>query len=42
MIDLTFLQVYYWGAYLWFIGAFLILAVPAAIELKKLLFTKKN
>ena len=41
MISEAFMKVYFWGAYIWFAAGFLLIAVPALGEIKKLLFTKQ-
>ena len=39
MISETFMKVYFWGAYVWFAIGFLLIAIPAIGEIKKILFT---
>lgn len=41
MVSQTFMGAYFWGTYIWFLVGFLLIAVPAILEIKKLIFTKK-
>jgi len=41
MVSQTFMGVYFWGTYIWFLAGFLLIAVPAIIEIRKMIFTKK-
>jgi len=42
MISEKFMELYFWGCLAWFAGLFVVLAIPAAKELKKLLIIKKD
>ena len=35
------LGIYFWGAYIWFVIGFVLIAFPAIYEVYKLLFVKK-
>ncbi len=41
MISENALGIYFWGTYAWFFVGFLLIAIPAIIEIKKIIFTKK-
>lgn len=41
MISELFMKVYFWGSYFWFVAGFVLIAIPAIGEIKKLLFTKE-
>ncbi len=36
MISQKFMEFYYWGSYLWFAAVFVVIAIPAVIQIKKL------
>jgi len=38
MISETFMKIYFIGAYAWFATGFLLIAIPAIAEIRKLLF----
>jgi len=42
MITERFMEIYFWGCLVWFAGLFVVLAIPAAREVKKLLSAKKD
>ena len=42
MISEGFMQLYFWGCLVWFTGLFVVLAIPATKELRKLLSGKKD
>ena len=41
MVSQTFMNVYFWGTYIWFAIGFLLIAGPAILEIKNIIFTKK-
>ncbi|WP_264373327.1 hypothetical protein [Sinanaerobacter chloroacetimidivorans] len=41
MVSETFMSVYFWGTYVWFLAGFLLISIPALIEIKKMMSTKK-
>lgn len=41
MVSKTFMEFYFWGAYIWFVVGFLLIAIPAIGEIKKLFFNGK-
>lgn len=41
MVSQSFIGIYFWGTYAWFLAGFLMISIPAIIEIKKLMFTKK-
>lgn len=41
MVSQTFMGIYFWGTYVWFLAGFLLIAGPALIEIKRMIFTKK-
>lgn len=42
MISQTFMGIYFWGAYGWFVVGFLLIAIPAIVEIRKLLFNNSK
>lgn len=40
MISQTFMGTYFWGTYIWFLVGFLLISVPAIIEIKKMVSKK--
>lgn len=41
MVSQTFMGIYFWGTYIWFAVGFLLIAIPALIEIKKMVSSKK-
>ncbi len=41
MVSQTFMSTFFWGTYVWFLVGFVMIAVPALVEIKKLITTKK-
>jgi uncharacterized membrane protein len=41
MVSQTFMGAYFWGTYIWFTVGFLLIAVPAIMEITKIISTKK-
>lgn len=41
MVSQTFMGVYFWGTYIWFLAGFLLIAIPAIAEIGKMISTKK-
>jgi len=42
MISKTFMEIYFWGAYIWFAVGFVIIAVPAIMEIKRIIVGDKR
>ena len=42
MVSQTFLGVYFWGVYIWFVCGALLIAIPAVIEIGRMLFKNKG
>lgn len=41
MVSQNFMNVYFWGTYVWFLVGFVLIAVPAIMEIGKMISTKK-
>jgi hypothetical protein len=41
MVSQTFMGIYFWGTYIWFLAGFVLIAGPAILEIKRMIFTKK-
>lgn len=42
MISQMFMTVYFYGAYIWFLVGFLVIAIPAIMEISKMVLIKNN
>jgi len=40
MVSQTFLGIYFWGVYVWFVAGVLIIGIPAIIQVGKMLSKK--